>query len=788
MQIFQTIEAIARDISIFPAHIRIIDGAYHVQTVDEHLERTAEYARDSLANIGLGNTAYICGLLHDIGKRSFHYKEYLIKIARGDDANRGSVNHTFAGVRYILEEFHSSKDNFIRLTAELIAYAVGAHHGEFDCLSTDGEFGFDYRCTKNDSDIDEALRHFRNDSVCDKINACFTIAVDEIKNFLRPSKAFHFESGLLARLLLSAVIEGDRRDTSEFMNNLKMTEYDRSSILKSALANTEAYISTFARNTQIQKCRGEISDLCAKYAVKLGNTRGSISRLDIPTGGGKTLSSLRYALNRAVLSGKKHIIYVIPLLSILEQNAGEIRKAVGNDGIVFEHHSNVVSPDDCEELQKCELLSDTWDSPILITTLVQFLNTLFSHKTTSIRRFHSLTDSVIILDEVQTVPLKMVSLFNTAMDFLTKYCGAEVILCSATQPAFELAAKPMDEPIQSIISYDEELWKPFSRTMFKYYNTMDTDSISIFAKEISEENNSLLVVCNTKNVAAKLYHNLQNTDATVYYLSTNLCMAHRRNVLENMRMSLAEGIRTLCVSTQVIEAGVDISFKRVIRLLAGLDSLVQAAGRCNRNGECTELSEVSVIRCADESLKMLSDIENGQKAVLRILSDPNTGDALTSSETIQRYYNILYRDDGLSENYQDYYIKDCDDTIYSLLSKNQKSMCKQSAYFLNQAFLYAGKNFNVFDTETEDIAVPYDKGADLISELYSERASHDFLYQKELVEAVKPYTVSIFPYQKEYLFKNGALHRSPIGVLTLSPDWYGEEGLLTEGQTTLLEV
>ncbi len=797
VQSYPNIKAILNDTTLYPAHIRMLDDSFHVQTVEEHLVRTAEYAREALADIGLGNTAYLCGLLHDIGKFSLSFKKYITRRANGEIVRRGKVNHTFAGVRYILEEFHDQA-GFLPVTSELIAYAIGAHHGEFDGFDPEkDEHGLYHRCTKHDPDIDEALAFFRKhfgQSKRSEIHSLMNLAAEEINLHLNKEKydgkTRPFAFGLLARLLLSAVIEGDRRDTAEFMNDLTPSPYDHASIFSAALACTESHLSTFRQDSDIQKCRRIISDLCAEAAEYSEDGNSAIFRLDLPTGGGKTLSSLRYALHRAVKSGKKHILYVIPLLSILEQNAKEIRKAVGDDRIVFEHHSNVVSPEDSDEFQNSELLADTWDAPILITTLVQFLNTLFSYKTTSIRRFHSLADSIIILDEVQTVPLKMLSLFNAAVDFLAKNCGTEVILCSATQPAFELAHRAIRTPIQTMIPYRESLRQPFERTRLQYYDIMDNDSIAAFALDALQENDSLLIICNTKKISTQLYQKLKHTDADVYYLSTNLCMAHRRKVLENMYISLdpKNNRKTLCISTQVIEAGVDISFKRVIRLLAGLDSLVQAAGRCNRHGESDGLSEVSVIRCAEESLKMLPDIENGQKVVLRLLDDTRFKDDLTSQEAIRRYYQILYKDSGLSDDFQDYYVKACKNTLYDMLAENRKFRNNPTGYYLNQAFLTAGKHFQVFETESEDIVVPYGEGADLLAELYSERAERDFLYQKELVEALKPYTVSIFPYQKELLLRAGALHLSPVGIYTLSPGWYGEEGLLDEEQSTLWEV
>lgn len=201
-------------------------------------------------------------------------------------------------------------------------------------------------------------------------------------------------------------------------------------------------MSGFECITPIQTARRELSELCLQAASK----PGGIFRLNLPTGAGKTLSGLRYALKHAEAFGKERIFFISPLLSILEQNAREIRKAIGDDSIVLEHHSDIITGElSDDELSRYELLCDSWNSPIVITTLVQFLNTLFSGKTASVRRFNSLANSVIVIDEVQTVPLKTLSLFNYAINFLSEVCNATVVLCSATQPYLEGIHRPLVE-------------------------------------------------------------------------------------------------------------------------------------------------------------------------------------------------------------------------------------------------------------------------------------------------------------------------------------------------------
>jgi len=288
---------------------------------------------------------------------------------------------------------------------------------------------------------------------------------------------------LLARLLLSAVIEGDRRDTAEFMNGAQFPAKREGDELRemwgACLERMEKKLLEFPTESPIDWARRAISDQCRKAAEE----RGGVFRLNVPTGGGKTLSALRYALAHAEKFGKERIIFTSPLLSILEQNAAVIRGYVQDDGLILEHHSNLIRPKDGEGLDELELLTETWDAPIIITTLVQLLNTLFSGKTTAIRRFHALCNSVIVIDEVQTVPSKMLSLFSLTVNFLTEICGATVVLCSATQPCMERIAHPIHTPIPDLASCDSALWRAFQRTEIQDAGTKLLDEIAGFARE-----------------------------------------------------------------------------------------------------------------------------------------------------------------------------------------------------------------------------------------------------------------------------------------------------------------
>lgn len=412
--------------------------------------------------------------------------------------------------------------------------------------------------------------------------------IDQIIERLEESYAddqeYFFVVGLLARLLLSAVIEGDRQDTAAFMGGRTPQNLpeDMTPVWAARLAYLEEKLRKFPGDGAIAHARQQISETCRAFAE---NPPG-IYRLNVPTGGGKTLSSLRYALAHAKRFSKKRLIFTSPLLSILEQNADVIREFIGDDRLILEHHSNVVQTEASQDtLDKRELLVQSWNAPIILTSLVQLLNTLFDGKTTSIRRFQALCDSVIVIDEVQTVPVKLLSLFNLAIQFLSEQCRATIVLCSATQPCLEQAKHPLRRAPEDIVPYDEALWAAFRRTELQRIGSRRLDELPDLIRAQMETTDSLLVVCNKKCEAVYLLTHTRSLEYRSFHLSAAMCMQHRRDVLSRLQTALTQGEKVLCIATQVIEAGVDISFDAVLRLTAGMGSIVQAAGRCNRNGE-----------------------------------------------------------------------------------------------------------------------------------------------------------------------------------------------------------
>lgn len=799
------------------AHITDAGNGRVEQGLKEHCLHTGEYAARGIGNAGLCHTAYLAGILHDAGKAKAEFVDYIEKAYQGEKVDRGSVNHTFAGVIWILERYHTNESIWEKIASETIGYAVGSHHGMFDCVDLNGENGFLHRLKKDRKEIfyQEAMQNYftyvRKEDALDRI---FRKSVQEIESFFQSVKETYpkdrkgafFQMGMLVRLILSAVIYGDRRDTSEFMGGclpgsvcgegkdtvefvrqLEAARDDRAS-WKRRREYFEKKIGMLGEDSPINRVRNAISNQCMEASER----EPGIYRLNVPTGGGKTLCTLRYSLAHAEKYNKKRIIFIIPLLSVLDQNVKVIKDFVPDESEVLEHHSNVVREREMngEELDYYEYLADSWNCPIVVSTLVQLLNILFSHQTSAVGRMQALCDSVIVIDEVQSMPKKVTAMFNMAMNFLCQFCNATIVLSSATQPCFEelkwslhLAKEP------DLVRLGREQMQVFKRAEVidctDQYG-MDWETCAGFCNEALMQNDSLLVVCNTKSEARRLFEELKGQAEAfgwdIYHLSTAMCQEHRWRVMERLKESLGkvqhgagngDGVclrKVICVSTQLIEAGVDISFASVVRVMAGLDNLAQAAGRCNRSNEYGQVGKVYLIKLKNENLSMLPEIKKAQDSTRKELDTRkslDTGDewegGLLDEQSIRRFYRYLFKE---TEKEIRYPIQDCGRTVYlaDLLSnKNDDAeqgvnKSKNATYVLRQPFKTAGKNFRVFAQDTTDILVPYGDGAQIAGQLESMQDEwFDFGKFKEIMGQAKKYTISIYEWQKENLYQAGLL-------------------------------
>ncbi|MCD8069221.1 MAG: CRISPR-associated helicase Cas3', partial [Lachnospiraceae bacterium] len=779
------------------AHIS--EDGLREQTVEEHCKETAELSKMYARNIHAENIAYLQAILHDIGKVTEQFNEYI----RGENnLPRGSIDHSYAGAKYICEKCDLLGDDFYEI-ARFVARTIISHHGLYDWIEEDGSDYLRKRINKSenyeeifnyvqnilsDKDLEEMVKHAKNeyDAFCVQLKRLAKVYEKGIK------EAYAFYMGLMERLMQSVLIDADRTNTSEFMMNRNIGRvYDSKELFSKLryryenvmLQKKQGYLN---QNMKIVEQRTSISERCASYAL---HQRG-ICQLIVPTGGGKTLSSLRFAIEYCCQEQyeMERIFYIAPFVSILEQNSRDIRDIVGSE-CFLEHHSNVAQNMDrqgeSEELQEYELYTEKWDTPVIATTMVQFLNTLFSARMSSVRRFHNLCRSVIIIDEAQAIPLKCVNMFHLAMNFLKEMCGSTIVLCSATQPDYTACRYPLllDKNPWMIgdCKNDFEIFRRTKVVSCLKPEKYTYDQAAEFCYDRYKENGSLLLIVNTKKSALVMYEKLnelnQNGDeasekAEIIHLSTNMCPKHREEAIGKLRLLLCERKKVICVATQLIEAGVDLSFRCVVRALAGMDNIVQAAGRCNRNAESYGLAPVYIINFRDERLGNLRDIRNAQELSIRLLGNKEISDYL-SVDTMNCYFQMLYKDKEYEQELSYKITVDgIPNTLLNLLSRNSGrwSIYKEKKLQWHaQAFKTAGNLFEVIDKNAVDVIVPYnEESRDIILQLHDEM---DKGIIWELLRKAQLYTVSMYMGTHNKYDSQGALTYYSCGAFSLADEF-----------------
>lgn len=807
----------------FIAHIRESDKV--IQTVKEHLLDVKDLAETYGSKIGARHIAGLAGLLHDMGKYTDKFREYIWKAVHNPLAppKRGSIDHSTAGGKLLYDRFHTGTlSRYPCLLSEIVGNAIISHHSYLhDFLGPDLESDYLRRVRDKSSeelDYEGVCRHFFAEVMSEEeFQSYVQEASKELEAYLSKPSTETMESKLmfLTKFIFSALIDSDRTNTREFEEGhsqpgQQRTERQRHDLFAnyySKLMNKlDGFLTHPDAGKPIHRLRREMSDGCDSFA----NKPSGIYTLSIPTGGGKTLASFRYALKHAMEHGKKQIIYVVPFTTIIEQNAEELRKIIDDDDNLLEHHSNVIvdETEDDEYLDgrmstglKLKLAKDNWDSPIIFTTMVQFLNVFYARGTRNIRRLHNLNEAVIIFDEVQKVPIPCVSLFNRALNFLKIYANSSLILCTATQPALDFVEHRLeintDAEIVSNLDRVVDAFKRVEMVDRATKETFDNDRLVDFVAGKKEESQSVLVILNTKKVVRDLFERLSGGNDPVYHLSTAMCPAHRSNILDMVKGHLAREEKVVCISTQLIEAGVDVSFHSVIRSLAGLDSIAQAAGRCNRHGE-KGIQQVYVIDHAEENLKHLREIRVGKEITKEILNDLNReahlhGGHMLSLQAMGRYFQRFY---SKMESELNYFIPKLRKEMTNLLlaSRNQHdsyymeykhSKNQPLPLFMTSSLRTAADNFQVIDSPTTSVIAPYgEKGKDLIARLNGDETIEDL--SKRLREA-QQYSVNLFRHELDALTQNGGLVALLDGkVLALKESAYSEKfGLNVENDSEL---
>lgn len=782
------------------AHIRKSDGKR--QTVEEHLQGVQRLASRYGRTIGVEHLAGLAGLLHDMGKYSDRFRNYILEAVSHpeDTSKRGTVDHSTAGGRLLYEVFHSEGSSVPeKLLAEMVGNAIISHHGSLhDFQSPELTSGYLRRVDKNyEKKSEKESEELKQES--EKLDEEFRAVVEAFHQKVLGQEDFqsYAEQGvleltdfvkqngqkllptLLIKYIFSCLVDADRTDTRCFEEGTSPNmESPNEALFQAYYAKLTVHLSELNAGshaqTKINQLRAEMSQQCDDFASK----PSGIYTLSIPTGGGKTLASLRYALKHAVEHNKDRIIYVVPYTTIIEQNAATVKDILGDSDHIVEHHSNVVEENVVESEsdrqaylrdKSLRLARDNWEAPIIFTTMVQFLNAFYSIGRRNVRRLHNLANAVIIFDEVQSVPIKCVSLFNETVNFLKGAGRSSIILCTATQPALDFVKNGIEKIDGEIVQDLPKIVDVFKRVEIVDKTTdlgWGTEELSDFVLEQLQDKSSVLVILNTKTVVRKLFNHMKEANPdlkNIFHLSTSICAAHRKNILKEVNEVIDNHEKVICLSTQLIEAGVDISFECVIRSLAGLDSIAQAAGRCNRNAEY-DCSNVYVMKHQEENLQHLKEIKKGAditENILRSREDTEGFKNLLSPEALEYYFKSYYHELGNDE--LSYYVPALQKNIFDLLQGGMYSTTSDKDLFLKSSMKTAANHFKVIDNQTTSLLVPYgDEGRELIAEFNGEIKPEDMT---KLLKKAQHYTVDVYQYELDRLIQNGDIHALLDGKL-----------------------
>lgn len=810
------------------AHLRKSDG--QIQSVQAHLKETAVLAKAFAKKLNLELAGELLGLMHDFGKYSRKFQKYihdetgLLNPDLDDEEstpNGSKVDHSTAGAQWVYRELRKFgvAQGIGELFGQMLGLCIASHHGEglIDCLDGEGNAIWKKRFEKEDElthlaeceqNADEAVQQKAHELVGENLirsllNAVKLILSEQTTN----NKIKEFYLGCLARFLFSCLIDADRINSSDFEreDQKDVRRLTKKPDWQSAIDKLEGKLAGFENRYPIDEIRRKISDDCLKRAV---DSQG-IYTLTVPTGGGKTLASLRYALNHAKNHNLDRIIYVIPYTSIIDQNAQAVREILDEDW-VLEHHSNI-EPE--KQSWQDKLLSENWDKPIVFTTMVQFLDAWFGGGTRGARHIHPMTNAVLIFDEIQTLPVKCVHLFCNVLNWLTTFGKSTAVLCTATQPLLGKSGlqnfpeeKRESISVRGLLRLSEnaeimgkhqdldKLFDELSRVEIQFNEKVggwNVEEAGTFLLKQFQTTPSCLFIVNTKKWAQELYQYCQRQNVppeALFHLSTNQCAAHRKAIFDTIKARLENKHPVICISTQLIEAGVDISMACVIRALGGLDSIAQAAGRCNRHGEKKGKGQVWVLNLQEQNFtQILPDIQAGKTNAERVFRD-FAGQDILQPAAMERYFEYYFyqRSDEMAysvENSATGSLLDwlSDNALNPYGEKNNKR--SKQLPLLMQSFKNAGRAFQAIDAPTRSVIVPYGEGAELIAKLCGEWEP------KEMYDAKKKaqrYSVNVFPKVWDKLQKENALHETieGSGIYYLKERHYNDEFGLSLDETS----
>ncbi len=702
------------------AHVRQMEsGEWDVHELREHLEGVGELAARNADPMKLDKTALISGLVHDFGKASEAFQNK-IKGQSGYDPEvhvNSNVDHATAGAQYLVKKY--GKD-----IGSVLGYTIVGHHG-----------GLPNGIDETNSD----LRHRLSKEIEPYIENLPLIELPEnliLSDFIpRKNSDGKPQFPFLIRMIYSCLVDADFLDTERFMSPVKSEERStKKSTIPELQKKLNNYISRFKPVSPINEKRADILEWCRGAAEQ----RTGIFSLTVPTGGGKTVSSVAFALDHAIKNNLRRIIYVIPYTSIITQNAEVFREIFGEDN-VLEHHSNL---DPEKETALNRLSSQNWDAPIVVTTNVQFFESFYSNRSSACRKLHNVVDSVIIFDEAQMFPAEYLKPSLAVIRELTASYGCTAVLCTATQPTLSdtnLLKKAALQNVHEIVPDPKSLYNDFKRVDV----TLLDDPLT--HKDIAErmaEQNQVLTIVNTRKEAREIMESLEGmTDGSdaCYHLSTMMCPEHRSEILKTIRKRIDENLPCKVTSTQLIEAGVDVDFPVVYRAMAGMDSIAQAAGRCNRNGK----------------------YKRGKVYVFKGETQPPVGYLRQAAESgervLEKHKNDPLASESVADYFQDFYWK----------QNNAHKMDKKEIMPLlrpprpdQMSFKDIAVSFKIIEEQTEAIIIPYKEAGEALinqlrdwaDELKYKRSDKQFL-PREMQKKAQRFSVQLWQKPFEELLK-----------------------------------
>lgn len=670
------------------AHIS--DDGKRKQTVAEHLAGTARLAEEFAGSFEHPDFGYCAGMLHDIGKYSDKFQERI----RGAEIR---VDHATAGARLCWE---------LGGDYQFLSYCIAGHHAGLPDTGEYSDTGDRPTWMGRKKKPIEDFSAYRDE-----------VMIPELKSpRIQPMKGTvpDFTLAFFIRMLYSCLVDADFLDTEVFMKNGEIGR-NAGDPIEVLYGRLEQKISSWMEEKNMDTVNGRRSEIL-RHCIECGLGRRGLYRMTVPTGGGKTISSLAFALKHAMTNHMDRVIYVIPYTSIIEQNAEVFREKLGAEN-VLEHHCGV-DYEGSEELDPMHLAAENWDKPVIVTTNVQFFESLFANRSSKCRKLHNIANSVIIFDEAQMLPTGYLEPCMAAMRELLKNYKSTLVLCTATQPALEDFLEE-EQPVE-LCPRVQEQFEFFKRTKFRKLDKLDAEEL---AAKVGAENQALCIL-NTKKNAKRVYEFMKEDG--VYHLSTAMYPAHRKRVLAEVKKRLDDKKRCILIATSLVEAGVDLDFQTVFRQQAGIDSMIQAAGRCNREGKrepetcITYIFEMDGGRVPGQELA----IETGRQILERY-------EDVSSLDAIHDYFRFLYHHTGEG--------------------LDKKHIMEQ---FRNLRFPFAevGKEFRLIEEDTIAVLIPKENDAkQILWEL-----EHKGISRKLMREAGQ-YIVNLYENDFKRLYQAGAL-------------------------------